>query len=144
VSARGQVVKAMAVIRRPRDGALLVSEHAEPDLFHRPLGGHVEFGEYAVDTLHRELHEEIGQGLVQVRLLGVLENIFPWRGGVEHEIVFLYAAAFSDPDAYEIDEQGIRDEAAGRTRVIWRPARAARPPLYPTGVAGLLGAAQRP
>ena len=50
----------MAVIRRPRDGALLVSEHAEPDLFHRPLGGHVEFGEYALDTLHRELREEIG------------------------------------------------------------------------------------
>ena len=134
----------MAVIRRPRDGALLVSEHAEPDLFHRPLGGHVEFGEYAVDTLHRELREEIGQGLVQVRLLGVLENIFPWRGGVEHEIVFLYAAAFSDPDAYEIDEQGIRDEAAGRTRVIWRPARAPGPPLYPAGVAGLLGPAPQP
>ncbi|HZI76163.1 MAG TPA: hypothetical protein VFD73_19510, partial [Gemmatimonadales bacterium] len=46
---RGQVVKAMAMIRRPRDGALLVSEEANPsgELFHRPLGGHVEFGEYA-------------------------------------------------------------------------------------------------
>jgi ADP-ribose pyrophosphatase YjhB (NUDIX family) len=144
VSARGQVVKAMAVIRRPRDGALLVSEHAEPEPFHRPLGGHVEFGEYALDTLHRELQEEIGQGLMQVRLLGVLENIFPWGGGIEHEIVFLYSAAFSDPEAYEIDEQGIRDEADGRTRVLWRPASAVRPPLYPTGVTGLIGPAQRP
>ena len=60
MSARGQVVKAMAVIRRPADGALLVSEHAGPDPFHRPLGGHVEFGEYALDTVHRELREEIG------------------------------------------------------------------------------------
>ena len=52
---RGQVVKAMAMIRRPRDGALLVSEEANPsgELFHRPLGGHVEFGEYALDTVHR-------------------------------------------------------------------------------------------
>jgi hypothetical protein len=51
-----QVVKAMALIRRPRDGALLVSEGADPSgaLFHRPLGGHVEFGEYALDTVHRD------------------------------------------------------------------------------------------
>ena len=54
---RGQVVKAMAVIRRPGDGALLVSEDSNPAgvLFHRPLGGHVEFGEYAEHTVRREL-----------------------------------------------------------------------------------------
>jgi ADP-ribose pyrophosphatase YjhB (NUDIX family) len=144
VSARGQTVKAMAVIRRPRDGALLVSEHADPELFHRPLGGHVELGEYALDTVQRELREEIGQGLAQVRLLGVLENIFPWRGGIGHEIVFLYTAAFSDPAAYEIDEQVIRDEAEGRARVIWRAPGAASPPLYPAGVAGLIAADRRP
>jgi ADP-ribose pyrophosphatase YjhB (NUDIX family) len=68
----------MVLIRRPRDGALLVSEHADPAgaPFHRPLGGHVEFGEYALDTVNREFQEEIGQNLTGVRLLGVLENIF--------------------------------------------------------------------
>jgi ADP-ribose pyrophosphatase YjhB (NUDIX family) len=50
-------------------------------LFHRPLGGHVEFGEYARDTVHRELQEEIGQALTAVQLAGVLENIFQWGGG---------------------------------------------------------------
>jgi ADP-ribose pyrophosphatase YjhB (NUDIX family) len=140
MSARGQVVKAMAVIRRPRDGALLVSEHDDPAPFHRPLGGHVEFGEYAIDTVRRELLEEIGQPLAGVRLLGVLENIFPWAGSLEHEIVFLYAAAFADEAAYEIDEQPIRDEEPGRTRVIWRPADAVSPPLYPQGVTALLQA----
>ena len=144
MSVRGQTVKAMAVIRRPRDGALLVSEHAEPTLFHRPLGGHVEFGEYAIDTVHRELQEEIGQGLADVRLLGVLENIFPWGGGTAHEIVFLYAGAFTDAAAYEIDEQRIRDEEGGRTRVIWRAPGAVTPPLYPAGAPGLIAAAQRP
>ena len=56
MEARGQVVKAMGLIRRPRDGAWLVSEGTDPDgtLFHRPLGGHVEFGEHALDTVHRE------------------------------------------------------------------------------------------
>ncbi len=75
-----QIIKAMAVIRRPRDGALLVSESADP-WFQRPLGGHVEFGEYAADTIYREFLEEIGQVVTNVRLLGVLENIF--GSGVE-------------------------------------------------------------
>ncbi len=137
----------MAVIRRPRDGALLVSEHVggdpgesgesgEEPPFQRPLGGHVEFGEYALDTIHREFLEEIGQVLTDVRLLGVLENIFGWRGGTEHEVVFIFTAAFADEAAYEIEEQPIRDNA-GR-RVLWRPADAVSPPLYPAGLSELI------
>lgn len=135
---KGQVVKAMALIRRPRDGALLVSEGADPSgaLFHRPLGGHVEFGEYALDTVHREFREEIGQALTRVRLAGVLENIFEWNGDIQHEIVFVFSAAFADAPAYEIAEQVIRD-VRSRTRVIWRPPERAGPPLYPAGVADL-------
>jgi len=132
-----QIIKAMAVIRRARDGALLVSESADP-LFQRPLGGHVEFGEYAVDTIHREFLEEIGQELTGVRLLGVLENIFPWRDGTEHEVVFIFAAAFADEAAYDIEEQLIRDDTEPKDRVIWRPADAVSPPLYPAGLTELI------
>lgn len=141
MESRGQVVKAMALIRRPRDGAVLVSEEANPsgELFHRPLGGHVEFGEYALDTVHREFREEIGQALTGVRLAGVLENIFVWGGATKHEIVFVFAAAFADEAAYEIGEQAILDSPE-RTRVMWRPPGAASPPLYPVGVADLAGA----
>jgi ADP-ribose pyrophosphatase YjhB (NUDIX family) len=134
----------MAVIRRPRDGALLVSEHVggdpgdsgEDPPFQRPLGGHVEFGEYALDTIHREFLEEIGQVLTDVRLLGVLENIFGWRGGTEHEVVFIFTATFADEAAYEIEEQPILDNA-GR-RVLWRPPDAVSPPLYPAGLSELI------
>jgi ADP-ribose pyrophosphatase YjhB (NUDIX family) len=138
VESRGQVVKAMVLIQRPRDGALLVSEDANPSgaLFHRPLGGHVEFGEYALDTVHREFQEEIGQALTEVRLAGVLENIFQWGGATQHEIVFIFTAAFADEAAYEIPEQAILD-APGQARVTWRPPGTATPPLYPAGVAGL-------
>src|SRR5215472_16876456 len=124
----------MALISRPRDGALLVSEEADPSgqVFHRPLGGHVEFGEYALATVHREFREEIGQALTGVRLAGVLENIFVWSGATKHEIVFVFTAAFADEAAYEIGEQVILD-APDRTRVIWRPPGAAIPPLYPEG-----------
>ena len=133
-----QIIKAMAVIRRPRDGALLVSESASGSdpLFQRPLGGHVEFGEYAADTIHREFGEELGQVVTDVRRLGVLENIFSWQGGSEHEVVFIFTAAFADAAAYEIEEQPILDNA-GR-RVSWRAADAVSPPLYPAGLSELI------
>ncbi len=140
VTGKRQIIKAMAVIRRPRDGALLVSEHVDSrdPPFQRPLGGHVEFGEYALDTVRREFGEEIGQELTDARLLGVLENIFGWRGGTEHEVVFVFAAAFASAEAYEIEEQPIRDNPD--RRVLWRPADAASPPLYPAGLSELIAA----
>jgi ADP-ribose pyrophosphatase YjhB (NUDIX family) len=144
MESRGQVVKAMVLIQRSRDGALLVSEEENPsgELFHRPLGGHVEFGEYALNTVHRELREEIGQALTGVRLAGVLENIFSWGGATKHEIVFVFTAAFADEAAYEIGEQAILD-ARVRTKVIWRQRGAANPPLYPVGVADMAASSQR-
>ena len=135
-----QILKAMAVVRRPRDGALLVSEHVDSrdPPFQRPLGGHVEFGEYALDTVRREFAEEIGQELTGVRLLGVLENIFGWRGATEHEVVFIFTAALAAASAYEIEEQPIRDNPD--RRVLWRPPNAVSPPLYPAGLTGLIAA----
>jgi len=125
----------MAVIKRPLDGALLVSEPADGS-FQRPLGGHVEFGEYALDTIQREFGEEIGQRLTGVRLLGVLENIFGWQGGTEHEVVFIFSAAFADKAAYEIEEQVIVDKIGDR--VIWRAPGTVSPPLYPAGLTELI------
>jgi hypothetical protein len=103
VNSKRQVLKAMAVIRRPRDGALLVSESDEP-LFQR--------------------------------LLGVLENIFGGQSGAEHEVVFIFSAAFTAASAYEVEEQLILDNPD--RRVLWRPADAPSPPLYPAGLSELL------
>jgi len=64
----------------------------------------VEFGEYALDTVHREFQEEIGQALTGVRRAGVPENIFQWGGATQHEIVFIFTAVFADEAAYEIPE----------------------------------------
>src|SRR2546430_17022158 len=96
----------MAVVRRPRDGALLVSEHVDSrdPPFQRPLGGHVEFGEYALDTVRREFGEEIGQELTDVRRLGVLENIFGWRGGAPHQGGFHFTPPPAPPAAHAIAE----------------------------------------
>jgi ADP-ribose pyrophosphatase YjhB (NUDIX family) len=138
VESKGQVVKSMVLIRRPGDGALLVSESVNPAgmPFHRPLGGHVEFGEYAADTARRELEEEIGQQITGLQQVGVLENIFDWSAVRQHEIVFVFAASFADEAAYEISEQTIRDDVR-QPRVIWRAPDAISPPLYPVGFADL-------
>lgn len=142
VRADRQVVKAMAVVRRPCDGALLVSEYTGPDAapFHRLLGGHVEFREYAADTIQREFLEEIGQALTDVQLLGVVENLFRWQDQDQHEVVFVFSARFHDAAAYEIPEQRVRDDTRGYTRVVWRQPGTVSPPLYPDGVSQLTAA----
>lgn len=105
VAAKGQVVKAMAIIQRPRDGALLVSEDVDPSgaLFHRPLGGHVEFGEYAVDTVQREFLEEIGQVLTVLVTAAASNTCADSRAvsltGGEH---LFEAAVFSDHPSHAV------------------------------------------
>jgi len=69
---------------------------------------------------------------------GVLENIFGWRGRTEHEVVFIFTAAFAAASAYEIEEQRILDNPD--RRVLWRPPNAVSPPLYPAGLTELIAA----
>ena len=61
-----------------------------------------------------------------------------WQGGTEHEVVFIFSAAFASAAAYEIEEQLIRDDTEPKSRVLWRPADAVSPPLYPAGLAELI------
>jgi len=99
-------VKALAMIRRPSDGALLVGEAADPAtglVFHRSLGGHVEFGELASEAVVRELMEELGMQVRVGELLGVFENRFEFDGTPGHEIAFVLATEFVDPAAYELE-----------------------------------------
>ncbi|SNQ45517.1 NUDIX hydrolase [Frankia canadensis] len=132
---------ALAAVRRGRD--LLVAEGVEPtgERFFRPLGGGIEFGERAVAAVRRELREELAVELEQVRLLGVLEDVFDGAGRPCHEIVFVFGAALADPALYQRDDVGVvLDEGS---RVSWRsPTDIARDgvPLYPRGLAGLLAA----
>jgi len=46
----------------------------------RPLGGTIEFGETAAQTLKRELFEEIGATVSIGAQLGVIENIYTHQG----------------------------------------------------------------
>ena len=132
----GPIAKTMVVIRRPRDGAILVSGDIDEDGsgYERPLGGHIEVGERAVEAVRRELREEIGEELQNVRLLDVMENVFTLSGSLGHEIVHVFEADLADPSGYEIEEQVILDDPSGKVRVRWRGVDEDLPRLVPEGI----------
>ncbi|WP_460164643.1 NUDIX domain-containing protein [Pseudomonas sp. S2_F03] len=52
----------------------------------------MEFGETSAQAIVREVQEELGLAITDVRLLGTLENIFTYAGRPGHEIVQVYDA----------------------------------------------------
>lgn len=131
---------ALAVPRRGED--LLVFEHHDPtkdQTFYRPLGGGIDFGETAELAVCRELREELGVGLLDVRRLGVLENIFHGFGRDGHEIAFIFGCRLADRAVYERDVVGEILDNAGH-KVMWRSLSSfnSGSPLYPDGLADLL------
>jgi ADP-ribose pyrophosphatase YjhB (NUDIX family) len=107
-----------------KGGRILVSQAhdaVKQDYFCRPLGGGIEFGERSRDALRREVKEEIGVEVENVRLLGVLENLFTYVGRRWHEIVFVYDAEFVDKSLYGREEIIYRElELAGDFVARWR------------------------
>ena len=103
----------MATPQRIRPIAICVFRHGdkilvsdgfdaqEQSAYCRPLGGAVEFGERSTDTVVREIREELGVEIRDLRLLGVLENIFTLDDKPGHEIVFVYDARFVDESLYQ-------------------------------------------
>ncbi|TPG75746.1 NUDIX hydrolase [Pseudomonas arsenicoxydans] len=87
------------------DGKILLSEAHDPIKnrpFFRPIGGGIEFGETSAQAIEREVQEELGLAITDVRLLGTLENIFTYAGTPGHEIVQIYDAKFVDVSVYAL------------------------------------------
>ncbi len=59
-------------------GKLLLYENHSSDgiHFYRPPGGHIERGEYAHQAVEREVKEELGAKIKNVKLWRTIENIF--------------------------------------------------------------------
>ena len=53
-------------------------------------GGHVEFQEAAEDALRRELKEETGMTVKKNELIGIVENVFSYKGFLRHEINLVF------------------------------------------------------
>jgi len=124
---------------------ILVSEGYDPvrdQTFYRPLGGGVEFGEYSEQTIHREMMEEIGVEVCDLKYLGTLENIFVFNGTPGHEIVQVYDGALKEPGLY--DQAVIVGEEAELDlsfRAVWMSLDEfgeGKAILYPTGLLEML------
>ena len=137
-------IRALALCIVWRGEQILVSEGYDPDkpeLFYRPLGGGIEFGERGHEAAAREMQEELGADLRDLRYLGTLESIFTYAGERGHEIIRLYAGTFTDPALYAQDEFVGHEAGYGDFKVIWRSLadfRDGQPPLYPDGLLEVL------
>jgi GrpB-like predicted nucleotidyltransferase (UPF0157 family)/ADP-ribose pyrophosphatase YjhB (NUDIX family) len=134
--------KAVAVCRH--QGRVLVErgyDRVAGSRFYRPIGGHIDLGERAADAVAREWDEEYGLALTDVRLLGVLENVFTYEGRRGHEIVFVFEARVADREVYAQDEVVGVDTDGKRHEAVWVPlAELAQGdvPLAPDGLLALL------
>jgi len=134
-------VKVRAIIRRGDD--VLLSFALDPlsgVRYGRFLGGAIEFGERAEDTVRRELQEEIGVELAAVSRLGVVEDVCEWGGRLHHEITFVFDAAFADTAAYQ-RERFVVNETVCDGPAEWVPIQrltSGEIPFYPPELLRLL------
>ena len=62
------------------------------------VGGRVEHGESLLDTLHREVAEEVGRRVIRYRLLFSNENFFEADGGLQyHEFGWFFLVELDSP-----------------------------------------------
>ncbi|MGZ8377882.1 MAG: NUDIX hydrolase [Gemmatirosa sp.] len=137
-------VRPKAVCVCSRDDRILVNaalDAVKGEQYYGPLGGGIEFGERAADAVARELREEIGVAITDVRLLGVLENLFTYEGTASHEIVFVFDARLADASLYA-HASLVGEESNGQAFVArWMPLATfapGGPPLHPDGLYELL------
>jgi 8-oxo-dGTP pyrophosphatase MutT (NUDIX family) len=141
-SPRGIRPIAICVIRR--DDLLLVFEGhdpVKPETFYRPLGGGIDFGEPGRDAVAREMREELGAEISNVRYLGTLENIFTFEGQPKHEIVLVYQADLVDESFYAPEQRVAHEDDGTPFQVMWKRLAdfdRGRLILYPDGLLSLL------
>jgi len=111
--------------------------------FYRPLGGGIEFGEPSVETISRELMEELKVDVDKdsLRYLGAVENIFTFNGTSGHEIVLIYDGALKESGLYE-QAVILGQEANGEDiHAVWKDLdefRDGKSILYPNGLIEML------
>ena len=73
---KNTLIRPIALCLFRREDRILVStayDSVKKDYFCRPLGGGIEFGERGAEAIVREIREELGAEIKEVRLLGTLD-----------------------------------------------------------------------
>lgn len=138
-----QRIRALALCVFHHDGKILVNEAYDPvkqQTFFRPIGGGIEFGETSAQAVAREVQEELGLPITDVRLLGTLESIFTYAGTPGHEIVQVYDAKFVDSAVYELPHLNAQESDGAAFIAKWHSCASFtnESPLVPDGIYELL------
>ena len=137
-------VRPLAICIFRKDDKIFVAEGYDPtrqEIFYRPIGGRIEFGEKGHDTLVREIREEIGAEITNLQYLGTIENIFTYDGQPGHEIVLIYDGAFVDKSLHEKTWIEGYDDGKLLFKAAWKPIadfQSGQAPLYPEGLLEML------
>ena len=119
------MIRVLAICLFRRGDEFLVTEGLDSSTnrrYARPLGGGVELGETSEQTIVREIREELGAEVRDLKLLGVLENLFELEGERRHEVVFVYDGQFVDASLYQRSEIPLLD-GEWLSGAIWRPLK---------------------
>ena len=138
-------IRPLAICLFSHNDKILVSEEHDPakgETFYRPLGGGIEFGEHSMDTIRRELMEEIGAQVKDLVYLGTIENIFTFNGIPGHEIVQVYDGVLVESGLYEQAViSGYEADVNLSIKVMWKDLDefgSGKSILYPQGLLELL------
>ena len=126
------------MLRRAADGAVLLGIGTDPSTgrqFCRPVGGGIEAGETPEEAARREILEEIGFPVADLRPLGTVDNSFVYGGKPGREITHLFEARWEDPALDARSEFPVAKKS--RPRIArWFPTahlRDGRVPAVPPG-----------
>ncbi|MFJ2487655.1 NUDIX hydrolase [Pseudomonas sp. NPDC087639] len=139
-------IRALALCVFHHNGKILVNQFRDPasrQTCFRPIGGGIDFGETSAEAIVREVQEELGLSMTNLRLLGTLENLFIYNGKPGHEIVQVYDAMFADASVYAHTQiEGHESDGAPFT-VRWHDSSSfsEQAPLVPKGLGELLKSA---
>lgn len=87
--------------------------------FYALLGGRVALGEDSIQTIKREILEEMGKEIEVTEYIATIENFFPWNGGRTHEIQFVYRAEFTDENDKKLQETIKNEEDNNNIQYEW-------------------------
>ena len=95
-------VIARVLIRK--DEKVLLCKSITRDYYFFP-GGHVEFGEISQEAAIREMKEERGSVLKNLKFIGLIENIYPEKGKAKYEINIVFEGEEENDDIENITKE---------------------------------------
>ncbi len=139
--ARKPRIRPVALCVFQHDGRILVAKGQDRSTgaeFYRPLGGGIDFGETGAQALNREVREETGEAIRDLRYLGTLESIFRYRARARHELLRIYDARFVDAGIYARPTVLAREGKRHKQARWLAPDELGDTPLVPEGLIDLL------